>query len=489
MLDGQTVIAIGDTAFEDFSLTNVIIPNSVTTIGVKAFNNNLLTNITISDFVTSIGIRAFQSNQLNSVTLGNSLVTIGNYSFNYNTLTHVTIPNSVTSIGFAAFENNLLASVTIGNSVETIDQDAFASNPLTSVSIPNSVISIGESAFEYTMLATVTLGNSLEIIGDSAFAYSEASLLTSVTIPESVTFIGPGAFIGNPSLSGFNFPSINYYDSSWAASGGTIYNNGDTTTDFVSSYTLTKTAIIYSITYHLDGGTATNPASYNVEDSEIILNAATKNGYIFDGWYTEDTFMNEVTSIAAGSNGNIDLYAAFENVTVAPKVFLQGAALNPATEETSLMRDDLRSNNYIPTTSPYGDGLTCDANVLNASGTANNDIVDWVWIELRDATDNTLVKASRSALLQRDGNIVEVDGISYLKFEVATDNYYVAVHHRNHLGIISNNTIALSKTVTTVDFTDANNQITFGSNAQTTFGMQTGKIAMWTGNVNNDTVV
>jgi len=47
----------------------------------------------------------------------------------------------------------------------------------------------------------------------------------------------------------------------------------------------------------------------------------------------------------------------------------------------------------------------------------------------------------------------------------------VEIHHRNHLGIISSSTIALSKTTITIDFTNATSQITNGSNAQTTFGM------------------
>ena len=48
--------------------------------------------------------------------------------------------------------------------------------------------------------------------------------------------------------------------------------------------------------------------------------------------------------------------------------------------------------------------------------------------------------------------------------------------------------ISLS-TPTTVDFTDANNQITNGTNAQTIFGMPAGVVAMWSGNVGGDATV
>jgi len=168
------------------------------------------------------------------------------------------------------------------------------------------------------------------------------------------------------------------------------------------------------------------------------------------------------------------------------KVYLQGAALQPNTGEESLMRDDLREAGLIPTTSPYTDGLTCIASVFNTTGT--DAIIDWVWVELRDATDNTSVIAAQSALLQRDGDIVSVDGSTGVGFNVDSRNYYIALKHRNHLGIMSANTFALNSSETTVDFTDGS-IVTFGSNAQTSAGMPSGTMAMWAGNVNDDAVV
>jgi hypothetical protein len=78
------VTSIGEEAFwACFSLTNVIIPNSVTSIGNQAFEYcSSLTSVTIPDSVTSIGDLAF---------------------YYCTSLTSVTIPNSVTSIGDQAF--------------------------------------------------------------------------------------------------------------------------------------------------------------------------------------------------------------------------------------------------------------------------------------------------------------------------------------------------------------------------------------------------
>ncbi|WP_298510788.1 LamG domain-containing protein [uncultured Kordia sp.] len=180
--------------------------------------------------------------------------------------------------------------------------------------------------------------------------------------------------------------------------------------------------------------------------------------------------------------------ATYSRLLLSAKAYLQGAAFNPNTGEETLMRDDLRVASLLPTTSPYTDGITCDASVFNITG--SDAIVDWIWVELRDKSDNTMVLHSTSALLQRDGDIVSVDGTSPLAFFTFADDFFITIKHRNHMGILSLNAITLSSSNTTVvDFSDTTNQITFGSNAQTTSEMPTNIVAMWAGNVNGDTLI
>ena len=199
-------------------------------------------------------------------------------------------------------------------------------------------------------------------------------------------------------------------------------------------------------------------------------------------------------AFAVANFTNIDNQTSFSdtncgtNFSLALSVYLQGAALNPNTGEESLMRDDLRVGGLIPTTSPYTDALSCDANVFNTTGT--DAIVDWVWIELRDATDNTMVSYSRSALLQRDGDVVDVDGTSALDFLTTNDTYHVVINHRGHLGIMTNSAITFSQGATEIlNFSDATNPITYGDDAQTTFGMPSGVLGLWAGNVSGDNTV
>ena len=69
--------------------------------------------------------------------------------------------------------------------------------------------------------------------------------------------------------------------------------------------------ITYSINYELDGGDNhfSNPSSYTIETNTIILSAPTKEGYTFEGWYSDSNFTNYVSEITIGSIGNVTLYA------------------------------------------------------------------------------------------------------------------------------------------------------------------------------------
>ncbi|MEM6264716.1 MAG: hypothetical protein AAGI38_19545, partial [Bacteroidota bacterium] len=102
---------------------------------------------------------------------------------------------------------------------------------------------------------------------------------------------------------------------------------------------------------------------------------------------------------------------------LSPKVFLQGAY------SSGTMNDNLRQANVLPTTEPYtglgytqvtGGGETIGAEVLAATG--NDAIVDWIFLELRSKADSSVVVRTQSALLQRDGDIVGLDGVSPVNF-------------------------------------------------------------------------
>ena len=258
-------------------LTSVTIPDSVTSIGYWAFkdcnniekvhisdiaawcgivfgsyesnplayakdlyvNDALVTDLTIPNGVTSIGQYAFSDcTGLTSVTIPNSVTSIGSYAFKGCTgLTSVTIPNSVASIGSDAFYGCTgLAGVTIPDSVTSIEDGVFyGCTGLASVTIPDSVTSIGRYAFhgctglteilynakaaadlDYYSNAFSSAGTSSDglrvIIGDGVkkipdYLFSNCTGLISVTIPDSVTSIGDWAFYGCEGLTSVTIPN------------------------------------------------------------------------------------------------------------------------------------------------------------------------------------------------------------------------------------------------------------------------------------------
>ena len=70
-------------------------------------------------------------------------------------------------------------------------------------------------------------------------------------------------------------------------------------------------AVSYNITYNLSGGTNSsgNPGSYTIESPAISLSDPTREGYTFEGWYSDSSFETEKSSIPAGSTGNVAFYA------------------------------------------------------------------------------------------------------------------------------------------------------------------------------------
>ncbi|MBL7980825.1 MAG: hypothetical protein JNL52_03350 [Flavobacteriales bacterium] len=156
------------------------------------------------------------------------------------------------------------------------------------------------------------------------------------------------------------------------------------------------------------------------------------------------------------------------NLQLRLKAFLEG----PYNTASGTMSTALRTAGLIPLTEPYtaagyphvgGSGATTTQAVLNVTGV--NAIVDWVVVELRSRLDTSLVWATRSALLQADGDVVGTDGTSPVVFSLPADQYLVALRHRNHLGVLTANAVALSSTVTTLDLTNGSIALRGGAQA------------------------
>ena len=193
---------------------------------------------------------------------------------------------------------------------------------------------------------------------------------------------------------------------------------------------------------------------------------------------------DDVHSLAINSNG--DIFAGteagiFRTIPSANmKIFLQG----PYVSATGTMSTTLNTNGYIPLTQPYNTAP------WNYTGTESVDtipagVVDWILLELR--SDLTTQVSRRAAFLLSDGSVVDLDGVSSVKFPgVVSGDFYVVIRHRNHLAIMSSNPVTLSYSPVLYDFSTAQTQA-YGSDAEKDLGG--GVFGLYTGDGNRDGLV
>ena len=211
------------------SLSEIVIPSSVTSIGDGAFSCcHSLSEIVIPSSVTSIGDHAFSGcDSLSEIVIPSGVTSIGNYAFSgCSSLKYISIPKSVIGLNgnpFAewngkleclspnfvyeddilfnkdksriiSFRNQNVESYVIPSSVSSIGKGAFTGcYSLSEIVIPSSVTSIGDGAFSFCRsLSEIVIPSSVTSIGD--WAFSNCDSLSEIVIPSSVTSIGDGAF-------------------------------------------------------------------------------------------------------------------------------------------------------------------------------------------------------------------------------------------------------------------------------------------------------
>ena len=161
-------------------------------------------------------------------------------------------------------------------------------------------------------------------------------------------------------------------------------------------------------------------------------------------------------------NTTIDLSPTGTKLILDLTVFLEGPF------NGSYMEPNLNPE-YLPVENPYASNPWMYTGGGEVAGIPNPDIVDWVLVEIRDATNaaqatSATVVGRQAAWLLSDGSVVSLEGVSNLQFyHTLAHQLYAVIFHRNHLGILSNNPLSLSGGVYTYNFSSAASQVYGGS--------------------------
>jgi len=179
-------------------------------------------------------------------------------------------------------------------------------------------------------------------------------------------------------------------------------------------------------------------------------------------------------------NGEVEDYTvhiANSQIKIDAKVILGGAVLPDwIPGEPKIMDTTLNSEMFLPLEQPYNNNSAIwhypgNEEVLSIPA---SDVVDWIVLELREtsggsetATSSTSV-GKQAAFLLSSGQVVGIDGTSLPEFNISvTQNLFLVVWHRNHLGIMSANPLTFDGTDTwSYNFTSAAGQAYGGTNAQ-----------------------
>lgn len=305
------------------------------------------------------------------------------------------------------------------------------------------------------------------------------------------------SFVTNHSvtLTGLNQASLYHFrvgsrdaSTNLAQSGDSTFTTIDSLPPVISNVTISVGATQATIQWVTDKA-ATSTVQFgptiayengSVQDTARVMN----HSIVLPGLQQETTYHFRVVSVDVhgniGTSGDSTFVTHPAAIVSRVKVILQGPHAAGSDSMTSL----LNSFGHLPLLQPYS-GSPWNYTGDNEQVVAMPDsVVDWVLLELHSAAQPQNVLARRAALLTRRGLVTDTNGSLSVSFEgIAPGSYYIAVHHRNHLSIMSAQPVTLGSTSALYDFTTSQSQA-FGTNPMA--GLSGGVFGMRSGDGNAD---
>ena len=311
-------VTSGDLYINGEKLTDITIPEDITTIPFSAFRNcKSLTNITIPNHVTAIERSAFDGCDLDEITFGRNVTSIGYHI--YNSCKKINIPNLewlfnieyadqhglYDNGGIIYIDNQQINDIVIPESVTKINDYIFINNDhITSINIPPSITEICNGAFrnvkslesvyitDLEAWLRITFNNSTAnpVYNSQATLYLNGQELTDLVIPESITELKQYAFYNHKALTSITIPNSGIHVAHGALYGTSINAihikdlHAWCNTTFYSSDSIPTRNNIYLNGEHI--------TTFIVPDDVEQINA-----YLFDKWDNEVILGKSVKSI------------------------------------------------------------------------------------------------------------------------------------------------------------------------------------------------
>jgi hypothetical protein len=207
--------------------------------------------------------------------------------------------------------------------------------------------------------------------------------------------------------------------------------------------------------------------------------------------YTRFAFIFQSDNATTRPGFYIDNLSVESFVEVDARAYFEGPYSGTA------MTTSLNAMGLIPLSQPFNTNPSAEWYYTGSESVAsipNADVTDWILMELREtsggastATRQTMI-AEQAGFMLKNGKVVGLDGSSNMSYPVVvTQNLYLVLWHRNHLGVMSSVPLVSSGNVYSYDFSTAASQAYGGSNGHKQIA--TGVWGMFSGDGNGDSQV
>ncbi|GAB5526558.1 MAG: hypothetical protein Roseis2KO_44300 [Roseivirga sp.] len=308
------------------------------------------------------------------------------------------------------------------------DHDDTYDSPGESVALNAEISKADLDAGNLQFLAAFPSSSFTFFVNDGTENSASANTVTLTVSPiPSVTLTQVNASLSESAVATTGSITANLSNTYGAAVVVTIAANGGTVG---TDYTLSATTLTI------------NPASSSATATLTVLDDNVVEG--------TESIIVEITNVSNGteSGSQSKTFTIANNdflldLTVLLEGPLSGVTMNQAI------------NSLLPTdpTTVYSGILSETSSGIPATA------VDWVEVELRTGTSSgTKVGTNRAAILKSDGSLVDKDGNTFTMSQADGSGYYVVIHHRNHLSVMSATAVSPANDMYTHDFTTAQSQ-------------------------------